>query len=1101
MKASLRVPDGGPSSEASAASAGVPSVAAEAVTPAPSQRDSHEGAPPRPEAGAVDEAGGVYEESGRGAHNPAPAGGMEHPRGKSGHRPGQGRPLAGEGRGGTASTAQEPDDCTASQAGLSPLIGQRTPHTGSLDALGHGSIDSNDASTSLGGTARSRHGSAAPISADEDIERGDGPSLAEAGVSSKVDAAAAPSLLAVHETKPHPEANSRADVSDSPSPGGDAKLHEASEITTGADGPSSAVDSAGGSAATAGAAAPRAANRRNWNALRDRVGLELRHAGAKERALQDVLMSPRANTGVEAQSCFQRWRAWWMQRKAGTGTGECGRWCFVARRPAIPASDRESVRRVVYRLHNSPSIDPECLFASVWKVVSFVVIVCQAISVPFRLGYDPDVADPLWRPGLSGADLWLYFMDILYVADMVMSMRTGYIENGNKIVDLALTRRRFLRRPNLGMEVASVLPYDIILGVIIGPTNGSFVLFATRLTRLMRCRHLPQLFADAEDAGGVHFRNLHQLFKMMTFVLLLVHLHASLWFFLSRKAGFAPEDSSAKESFLAPAGLQHEALGAQYVSSLYWAVRQATSEGIVGPPNVTSSLENAMSLFVTLSGVLLVSYMIGARARLMSQLDASWAQHTARLSQIHRFLAHNGLSNELARDIDEYYEFSYEESGGKDVQSVAGYLSNSLQGHLTVVMTRDILRKVPLFAHVEEGLVVSLAKTLLPITMQRGQLVMRAGLPCKRVYLVHWGSLSIEVGGTGDVRVLRARLRARAAHATVNVRDDTEQARWGSQLLRRSDPFGSVDEGEVPADCRQRGTVIGTLSHGSFFGQYVQDSKGYVPTTSVRTDTFCILYALEHETLSTVLPRFPRSQQKVERMLSQQWQGSVVPDYTEQLEPREKTTAEKTESKNWHFWVAVAATRLAGSVQRRSPNCCRRLKRSRFVQRSPCAWLLRDCCIRGVQSEPGRSTEKVDYDDVSPKSANRVGESPLARLHTPAAARRRRERGDATVIGVSPLSRIAPLSTAKRVIHEISIQNAITPQAGGATWWRGNIGAGNLATPSSRGSGARDAASGTQRSRGHHRVEQASSWVLNPHSNFRWTWQTLMQVRSAPAVC
>lgn len=778
--------------------------------------------------------------------------------------------------------------------------------------------------------------------------------------------------------------------------------------------------------------------------------------------------------------------------------GRLHRWCCAPVKPAIPAGDRQTVRAVVYELPVPGLVDPECRFAALWQALKFVIILAQAVCVPFRAAFDYRVTEEQWLPGLSGTDIGFYALDALYIADMIVALRTGFIEHGNKVMDRVRIRRRALRMPHFFFEVVSVLPYDIALSLFPGSFTG-ICLFCTRYTRLLRCRHLPRLFARAEGAGGIHSRNLFQVLKMLTFVLLLVHVQGCIWFRLSKMMGFAPPGLDADESFLAPASLREESMSIQYISAVYWAVREATSEGIAGAPHPWGALENVLSVFVTMSGILLGSYLIGAVARLVSQFDASWARHTERLSQMRRFLAHNGLSEDLGQEITAFYEFSFEESGGRDIQEVASTLSLSLQGQLAVFMTHDILRKVPLFASVEEGFVVSLAKTLTSMTVQRGELVMRAGLPCKRVFLVHWGSLSVEVGGSGDMNLMRKRKRQRQEAADRMLQGAVVKSPWGERLLlntmRTKMRSGVLEDDEMHEEERRQGRVIELLSAGSFFGQYVAESKGYIPSTSVRANTFCILYALEHETLTEVMPRFPKSKKKVERALMRQRRRSMGA-----TSARRRSSERSVTTMDSSLWAIVAALKLIGRVRRRTPTLFSRLLKSRVVRQSPCAWLTRDCFIRHRRRKHRARSTTATASSPADSPAGEFVLSPKHRLNSPGARVHRMRSSSGTR---SRSTRVKEIwQKAQRIVRSIAAPNYEGARPDDPVRYDSSGSVNSDASGTAMGRGSSSSARASKGNVAFMEEPRDGPRVLNPDSHFRWTWQSLMQVcRCAALLC
>lgn len=727
-----------------------------------------------------------------------------------------------------------------------------------------------------------------------------------------------------------------------------------------------------GDGSTEGSSAGRARAVRGWRIVRDQVASQVYVETPGGHPLRDVVES----SAQSSQRDVARWR----------------RVLFSPLRPKLPPRDHKSTRAIVEDIPHPDVVDPECMFVSAWQLLNWVCIMSASMNILWRLSFDPAVWQDDWAPWFNSSDVMGYAIDFIFVVDTVLTFRTGYIEHGNKFMSRVEARRYALRQPHFALEVISAFPYDLIVHIV---APGSVPnLFLVRLTRLLRLRHLPRLFAQAEDAGGMTWRNVHQTVRMLSYTLLFFHIVACLWYRLSVESGFAGPNQ--ERPFLAPLAMQELGPWHQYFLAFHWAVRAATSEGLLGEPRARNGLESIISLMITMFGIVLTSYLIGAVARLVGQLDASEARHRAKVAEIGQFFRHYGLEGELRREIFAFLQFSHEERT-KQTSEVASDLNVTLRNEVSVFLTHDTLRKIPLFKDVEDGFVVSLAKTLTPLTVQRNQLVIRAGLPCTRVFVVHWGSLVVEVGGSADLNLQRRRAAERRRRGSMRTDGETDSgvddtptttrrlaamSPWAARLAMRPDSLTGREYVDSLHDFENKpGAVVDTLHPGSFCGQYVADERGFMPATSVRATTFCILYSLEHKTLKTVMERFPDSKQKVEGMLTRQG------GHSEHEESQKRTSLPSGPSSRHRglrlapdspsravlasVTAARAIRRLVQQVavtRRRLPEAqsrsqCKKITKALGIQHcgrvcgrvctwGPLGWLSHDCFVRGPRIAP-----------------------------------------------------------------------------------------------------------------------------------------------------
>ncbi|KAK3726876.1 hypothetical protein QZH41_005354 [Actinostola sp. cb2023] len=175
--------------------------------------------------------------------------------------------------------------------------------------------------------------------------------------------------------------------------------------------------------------------------------------------------------------------------------------------------------------------------------------------------------------------VWLvldYGCDIIYIADIVVSMRTGFLEEGILQTNSRKLRNHYIRSASFFIDAAAIVPLDLLY---------IFIRYipAVRINRVVKF-HRFWHFLDRTESRTT-FPNVIRLASLVHFILMIIHWNACVYFMVSKEIGFGTDNwvypgiSGELES-----NSSYNSLSRQYIYSFYWSTLTLTTIGEVNPP-------------------------------------------------------------------------------------------------------------------------------------------------------------------------------------------------------------------------------------------------------------------------------------------------------------------------------------------------------------------------------------------------------------------------------------------------------------------------------------------------------------------------------------
>ena len=228
------------------------------------------------------------------------------------------------------------------------------------------------------------------------------------------------------------------------------------------------------------------------------------------------------------------------------------------------STGEESSASAARRPHSHYIISPDGRFMFCWMTALTAAVLYNLWTCIAREAF-PELragVEPLWFVADSLADL-------IYVADIAVQTRTGYLERGLVVYDLRRLARRYVRSRNFALDAACLLPLDLLqLRVGIHP-----LLRAPRFLKTYRLFR----FVYMVETRAV-FPNIWRVVNLSHVLFLGCHWFAAFYFLISKAGGFLGD-----WGYPTPVG-DHAGVAKKYLRSLHWSTLTLTTIGDLPPP-------------------------------------------------------------------------------------------------------------------------------------------------------------------------------------------------------------------------------------------------------------------------------------------------------------------------------------------------------------------------------------------------------------------------------------------------------------------------------------------------------------------------------------
>ncbi|KAH8019043.1 hypothetical protein HPB51_016143 [Rhipicephalus microplus] len=345
------------------------------------------------------------------------------------------------------------------------------------------------------------------------------------------------------------------------------------------------------------------------------------------------------------------------------------------------------------------TIDPQSKLYVSWQLAVSVCFLynCWAIFLRavFLEGSHVDEA------GFFACD---YLSDLVYLFDILLfKSRIKFHSAGMWVEDPKQTRRNYFRKPIFKMDVAALLPLDILY----------YLYGVNPLLRVLRT---------------------------LLYMMYLIHLNTCAYYAISKYEGIG------SNQFVFQGGNK-----TAYVRCFYFAFKTATSIGKNAKPS--NELEYAYMTLSWLLGVFLFAFLIGQVRDIVATATQGRTQCRQAVDACVRHLRRLGLPDDLQRRVRLWLNHTWAQKKTLDENSILATLPRKMKTDIAISVHYNTLAKVQFFQDCERSMLRDLVLKLQSVLFLPGDYICRKGEIGVEMYIVNKGVIHV-IGGENNNVVL-----------------------------------------------------------------------------------------------------------------------------------------------------------------------------------------------------------------------------------------------------------------------------------------------------------------------------------------------------------
>ncbi|XP_078119036.1 cyclic nucleotide-gated channel alpha-4 [Sander vitreus] len=374
--------------------------------------------------------------------------------------------------------------------------------------------------------------------------------------------------------------------------------------------------------------------------------------------------------------------------------------------------------------------------------------------------------------GLSYLPVWLtldYLSDLMYMVDMIITVHTGYLDQGILIKDLTHLKKRYLHSKHFLLDLASLLPTDVLYFVFGIQTP------LVRINRLLRMPRLDEALDRIETRTS--YPNTFRISKLMIYIFVLIHWNACFYFALSSYVGCG-SDIWVYPNISEP---EFASMRRQYFYCFWFSTLILTTVGDVPQPQREEEY-----LFMTadlLIAVLVFASVVGNVGDVIVSLRDRDNVFFPNHELVKAYLRSHLISKELNQRINNWYQHLYINKKIIRENEILQQLPIHLRTEIAVSVHLPTLSKVTIFQSCEKSLLEELVLKLTPQVFSPGEYVCRKGDVGHEMYIITNGKLAVvaddgvteyavlsESNFFGEISILNIKGNKSGNRRTANIR-------------------------------------------------------------------------------------------------------------------------------------------------------------------------------------------------------------------------------------------------------------------------------------------------------------------------------------------
>ena len=374
-----------------------------------------------------------------------------------------------------------------------------------------------------------------------------------------------------------------------------------------------------------------------------------------------------------------------------------------------------------------------------WDMSTMVLIFYVALVQPVRFGFG-------WESEI-GSGFWYFetFVDMVFLGDLLLNFRTGYINNRGKMELRTSKIAIHYLRGNFAIDLVSSVPWDIILTPFIKGdsklTENTRVLKAVRLVKLSRLGRLARvkkIIQQIEDVVQID-PELKSVVLATAVMILIAHILACIWGSVARFS----DNGIYVDSWYVGVGAADAGIVSQYIYALYWSVTTVTT---VGYGDISPQSEGEM-LFASLAMVLagmFYGFVVATISAYFLSTDVHLSHLNSNMKKLKAYTRLRNFPTSLERQVHSYFSHYYRHQFMEfDEMRMLTLLPHVLSVDVASFLSKTILSRHFVFSGIPERDITRVLRIMKPGRADAGHYMVHIGDPCREMFVLRKGIVCV----------------------------------------------------------------------------------------------------------------------------------------------------------------------------------------------------------------------------------------------------------------------------------------------------------------------------------------------------------------------
>ncbi|CAG9559415.1 unnamed protein product [Danaus chrysippus] len=326
--------------------------------------------------------------------------------------------------------------------------------------------------------------------------------------------------------------------------------------------------------------------------------------------------------------------------------------------------------------------------------------------------------------------------DIAFALDLVVQLRTGYLEQGLMVYDSKKLAKHYLTSRSFLLDIGALTPLDLIQ-LKIG-TNP-----IVRFPRFLKVYRAVSCYYMVESRTV--YPNFWRVINLIHILLILAHWFGCFYFLLSEAEGFQGDWAYPHRPG------DYATLTRKYLGSLYWSTLTLTTIGDLPTPETNA--EYVFTIVSYLIGVFIFATIVGQVGNVITNRNANRLEFERLLDGAKTYMRHHKVPGGMKRRVLRWYDYSWSRGriqGGGDINTALGLLPDKLKTELALHVNLSVLKKVTIFQECQPEFLHDLVLKMKAYIFTPGDSICRKGEVAREMFIIADGILEV-ISETGRV--------------------------------------------------------------------------------------------------------------------------------------------------------------------------------------------------------------------------------------------------------------------------------------------------------------------------------------------------------------